>query len=672
MSQTDADELKSGRRHSEADMTLGRKLKAMAGEIATGMDALGFIDPPAPAEWTPTDTEKALVFMGGAVKALGDGRVGGYLVRFSTASDPDLYGDFFTAETDFGEHDSAPVLFEHGVDPVLKNRVIGKANLKKDEFGVWAEAQLQIRDAYEKFIYQLAENDKLGWSSSTAPNLVQRSPVGKAYHIKAWPLGLDASLTTHPAEPRNAAMTLKAYVDSLQPAEQPAPNGAENPSTEPVSVPVPVQPVLETKMETVEAPNEVMAKLDALMAEVTAMKTAPVERTPGVAGKTAEMLAAEQAPAFNKGPKETLADEQVAAMKSFLNSELGEAARAEWKSHNAKLAADREQQAAAAAFKHYLHNPDDRDARLTYERAAKATLIEGTASLGGNLVPSLYGNQIIGALKEESILRRAGSYQFSVMGTNSFNVPTITRSASAPLVTEKTISAQAEPTFGNVAFVPYAYRSLYIASREVVTDTRIPLEQILVDNAQWQLTQSENNHFAVGSGTTQPQGFAAAASVLTSLSPGSTLALAFATPDYILDTYHSLPYQYRPTAAWFANDATIKQLRKIKWATTSGAASTTVYNDYMWQPGLQGNPDTLLGRPIYPLNTMSTTGSTANVLVFGDPRFFWIADFNNGGLDFQVLNELYAASMSVGYTFWKRIDSHLMVSEAAVGLRLVS
>ena len=46
--------------------------------------------------------EDNLVYYGGAVKVLGDGRVGGYLVRFSDDKSPDLEGDFFSPATDLG------------------------------------------------------------------------------------------------------------------------------------------------------------------------------------------------------------------------------------------------------------------------------------------------------------------------------------------------------------------------------------------------------------------------------------------------------------------------------------------------------------------------------------------------------------------------------------------
>ena len=316
--------------------------------------------------------------------------------------------------------------------------------------------------------------------------------------------------------------------------------------------------------------------------------------------------------------------------------------------------------------------PDEHEAKMiellnAMREAQKAALVEGTASLGGNLVPVLYSNQMVGTLKEDSILRRAGAYQFPVAGTNSLKVATVTRSASAALVAEAASVAGQEPTFGVVSFDAYAYKANYVASRETAADSRFDLTSILLENFGWQFTQSENNQFAIGTGSSQPQGLAVGASAAGSA--GSILSLL--DGDDVIDTFHQLPYQYRDNAVWFANDQVIKAIRKLKYATTTGAGSTTQYNEYLWQPGLAaGQPDRLLGRPIYPLNTMASTGSTAAVLVFGDPRFFWISDFALGGTEIQVLNELYAANWQIGWNAWRRFDSNLMVSEAAMGLYL--
>jgi hypothetical protein len=146
-----------------------------------------------------------VVVLGGHVKALGSGRVGGYLVRYSTAAAPDLEGDFFTQETDFDidSGDPTSVYYNHGLDQSLGSRKLGKGTVRLDEVGVWIEAQLEMRDEFEKAVYALAQAGKLGWSSGTLPNLIERVPVKRAGQvatwIKRWPLGKDASLTPTPA-----------------------------------------------------------------------------------------------------------------------------------------------------------------------------------------------------------------------------------------------------------------------------------------------------------------------------------------------------------------------------------------------------------------------------------------------------------------------------------------
>lgn len=154
------------------------------------------------------ELDEILVYMGGAVKALDGGKVAGYLIRYSSADEKDLTGDYFTSETDYGDALKTAVLYQHGLDKTVKRRKIGSGELSKDEVGIWIEAQLNLRDEYEKAIYELAQTGKLGWSSGTAGHLVEREAGGK---MIAWPLGLDASLTPTPAEPRNGAVSLKSW-----------------------------------------------------------------------------------------------------------------------------------------------------------------------------------------------------------------------------------------------------------------------------------------------------------------------------------------------------------------------------------------------------------------------------------------------------------------------------
>lgn len=164
------------------------------------------------------DFDTALIAFGGEVKSLDDGRIGGYLVRFSDADNPDLTGDFFTNDTDFGFAESltSPVYLNHTLPlstrdgkSVVVKEAIGKVTLTIDDVGVLTDAVLYNRELYQEML------ESLGWSSGTAAYLVQRKSAGKAQHITRWPLGLDASLTPIPAEPKNVVVPFKSLTPEV-------------------------------------------------------------------------------------------------------------------------------------------------------------------------------------------------------------------------------------------------------------------------------------------------------------------------------------------------------------------------------------------------------------------------------------------------------------------------
>lgn len=159
-----------------------------------------------------------LISFGGAAKALGNGKVGGYLVTFGDSDNTDLEHEFYAKSTDFDleRSDATTVYYNHALDVTIKGRKLGAGTLKTDDVGVWIDAQLNLADEYEKAIYGMVKRGKLGWSSGTAPHLVTRTKVGNAFRIDAWALGLDASLTPTPCEPRNSAISLKSWQESAE------------------------------------------------------------------------------------------------------------------------------------------------------------------------------------------------------------------------------------------------------------------------------------------------------------------------------------------------------------------------------------------------------------------------------------------------------------------------
>lgn len=149
-----------------------------------------------------------------ALKILGDAgdRIGGYLVVFGSPAQKDLTGEYFTPETELGLdwYAQRPMLYHHGLDGELKTALIGTIDtLKVDAVGLWAEAQLDMRNRYVGAVRNLVEKGALGWSSGSLPHLVEVAADGR---IKKWPI-VEGSLTPTPAEPRRTNVSnLKAAI----------------------------------------------------------------------------------------------------------------------------------------------------------------------------------------------------------------------------------------------------------------------------------------------------------------------------------------------------------------------------------------------------------------------------------------------------------------------------
>lgn len=171
----------------------------------------------------PVNTDDMLMTCGGAIKAIdgAPGRVGGYLVYWGSEGEADLQGEYFTPQTDLGIdwYPQRPALYHHGLDGTLKSTVVGVIDtLKADETGLWAEAQLDLRNRYVAAIQDLIGRGVLHWSSGSLPHLVERV---KGW-ISRWPI-VEGSFTPTPADWRQTTriVPLKSLLANALPLELP-------------------------------------------------------------------------------------------------------------------------------------------------------------------------------------------------------------------------------------------------------------------------------------------------------------------------------------------------------------------------------------------------------------------------------------------------------------------
>lgn len=126
--------------------------------------------------------------------------VAGYGVVFGEA---DLTGETFTPETDYALNyvPAKWVMYDHGMGDVPS--ALGQVlSVKRDEMGLWVEAQLDRSRRYVDQVLKLVEQGALGWSSGSIAHLVRRD----GGVIKSWPI-VEFSLTPTPAEPRTLGVT---------------------------------------------------------------------------------------------------------------------------------------------------------------------------------------------------------------------------------------------------------------------------------------------------------------------------------------------------------------------------------------------------------------------------------------------------------------------------------
>lgn len=142
-----------------------------------------------------------------AVKSVGDGVIKGYITLWGSAKLTDVELEYFTPQTNFWDNILAkavrPLTWDHAQDSEFKaDPIIGTiTEMGDDEIGRWYMAKLDRSHRYNKAIERLIAEGKLGTSSDSAPQYVERVKTGKATWLKTWPL-FAAALTDTPAEPR--------------------------------------------------------------------------------------------------------------------------------------------------------------------------------------------------------------------------------------------------------------------------------------------------------------------------------------------------------------------------------------------------------------------------------------------------------------------------------------
>ncbi len=280
----------------------------------------------------------------------------------------------------------------------------------------------------------------------------------------------------------------------------------------------------------------------------------------------------------------------------------------------------------------------------------------GTDSEGGYLCPDEYENQLVQALAEQNVLRTLCTIIRTESGDRK--IPIVASHGTASWVSEEGAIPESDEAFGQISIGAHKVATMIKVSDELLQDSVFNVENYIAAEFARRIGAAEENAFINGDGSAKPTG-------LLHATNGAGTAVTTAgtkfTADEILDLVHAVRSVYRKDSVFIMNDASVKALRQLK--DGNGA--------FMWQPGLkEGQPDMLLNHRLVTSSYMPEIGAGNKVILFGDPKAYWIAD--RQGRSFQRLNELYAANGQVGFRATQRVDGRLVLTEAMKCLKIKS
>lgn len=281
-------------------------------------------------------------------------------------------------------------------------------------------------------------------------------------------------------------------------------------------------------------------------------------------------------------------------------------------------------------------------------------LSKGTATAGGNTVPTSFYNQLVQHMIEVSGVLSAGPTILRTDSGENFEVPTTTAHSSGALVAEAAAIAASDPAFAKRTLSAYKYGVLIQVARELIDDTGVDLEGYLAMQAGRAVGNAFGAHLVTGTGSSQPAGIVTGSSLGVTAGAGTAGAV---TADGLIDLQYSVisPYRNSPSAGWLMKDSTVGQVRKLKDTT----------NQYIWQPGLQaGSPDLLLGKPVHTDPNIAAAGVNAKSVLFGDVSTYFVR--LAGGVRFERSDDYAFNTDQVTFRCLVRGDGVLVDQTGAV------
>jgi len=277
----------------------------------------------------------------------------------------------------------------------------------------------------------------------------------------------------------------------------------------------------------------------------------------------------------------------------------------------------------------------------------------GTDPEGGYLVTPQMSSDITKIIFESSPIRQLASVE--TISTDSLDVIDDVQEFGAGWTGETT--AVTETTNALVGKRSIPVMDMFAqpkATQKLLDDAGVNIEAWLNEKIADRFARLEATAFVSGTGVSQPRGILTYASgtswgQIQQVNSGTS---GVVTADGVINLFYALKEGYMANASFLANRSVVGALRLLKETT----------NQYIWQPGLaSGQPDTLLGRPVYMASDMPVAAANSLSIAVGDfKRAYKIVD----RIGMRMMRDPFTEKPFVKFYATKRVGGDVTNFEA--------
>lgn len=273
---------------------------------------------------------------------------------------------------------------------------------------------------------------------------------------------------------------------------------------------------------------------------------------------------------------------------------------------------------------------------------------------GGYLVTPEMSSEIVTKIFESSPMRQLASVQ--VISSDALEMLEDLELIASGWVGETSARPATDTT--KLKMIKIATHEIYaqpLATQKLLDDAAVNVESWIAGKVAQKFALDEATAFINGNGSGKPKGILAydngtGFNQVEQLETSTSLTIK---GDDLIDLTYGLKGEYKKSASFLAQRATIKEFRKLK----------DLQGRYLWEPGLNGSAQaTLLGAPLYEAADMAAAGVGGNLAVaFGDFKAgYQIVD----RIGIRVIRDVYTNKPFTMFYTTKRVGGGVKNFEA--------